>query len=443
MSYGVQSAGLFGTSSTDGSTSNSLRPFSGLDLTEDQRTQIRSIFKNAKSEGLTQDQVEQEIESTLTPTQLATYQSNLTTISAESTDSSDSSSSSSSSTSSAASSSSLSAQGAPPPPGGNPFTGPNGPFANLNLTSDEQSQISQILQNAQSEGLSFSQVNSQISAILTTAQQSTFSSDLANVPAPTGANGSSSSSTGSSSSTTTASQSVQQQIAAAAALILQQIEQDVQNSSSSSASGSSTQSTKTQPNPFADPNGPTNTSGTTLQQQIAAAAEAILQQIEQAAETAAGNTSSSTSGSSASTASGASTQSTQTPPNPFTNASGPFANLDLTSDQQSEISQILSSAPSSGFSFSQVNAQISAVLSTTQQATFAGDLASLPQPPGADGSGDAPTASASVSGQSQTGSDGTTASSSSVTETDVQQQIAAAESLILQQIQYNVGYAAT
>jgi Spy/CpxP family protein refolding chaperone len=418
MSYGVQSAGLFTTSSIDGSTSNSLRPFANLDLTEDQRTQIRSIFKNAKSEGLTQDQIEQEIESVLTPTQLANYQSNLASESSDTSDSSDSSSSSSSTP--ASTSSSLSAQGAPPPPGGNPFTDPNGPFANLNLTSDEQSQIAQILSNAQSEGLSFSQVNAQISAILTTSQQSTFSSDIANLPAPPGADGSTSSSSA-------AQTGVQQQIAAAAALILQQIQQDVTGASTDSTSSGSAASTTSAQD--ATTSTSTSSSKTTLQQQIAAAAEQILQQIEAAAAS--------------STASSSNAQPPQGPPNPFSDPNGPFANLDLTADQQSEISQILSSAPASGLSFSQVNAQISAVLTTTQQATFASDLASLPQPPGASSAGDASTASASVSGQSQTGSDETTASNSSVSEDGVQKQIAAAESLILQQIQYDLGYAAT
>src|ERR1022692_4689702 len=43
---------------------------------------------------------------------------------------------------------------------------------------------------------------------------------------------------------------------------------------------------------------------------------------------------------------------TQQPPNPFS-ASGPFANLDLSSQQQSEIKSILSQAKSQGLSRSQ------------------------------------------------------------------------------------------
>jgi Spy/CpxP family protein refolding chaperone len=184
MSYGVQSAGLFGSSSsqTDG-TSNSLRPFANLDLTEEQRQQIRSIFKTAKSDGSTQAEIQQQILAILTPTQQTTYQSDLAAQSSSST-SSDSTSSTS-----------QSAAGAPPPPppGGNPFADPNGPFANLDLTSSQQSQISSILQNGQSQGLTIDQINSQIDAVLTTSQQSTFATDLANLPSPPGTQGSSSS----------------------------------------------------------------------------------------------------------------------------------------------------------------------------------------------------------------------------------------------------------
>jgi Spy/CpxP family protein refolding chaperone len=132
MSYGVQSAGLFGTTSIDGSASTSLRLFSNLDLTEDQRTQIRSIFKNAKAEGLTQDQVQQEINSIFSPSQLATLQSN--------------------SSSEASSTSSNTATASSPSTQANPFTDPNGPFANLDLTASQQTQVSPILSTARPRG---------------------------------------------------------------------------------------------------------------------------------------------------------------------------------------------------------------------------------------------------------------------------------------------------
>jgi Spy/CpxP family protein refolding chaperone len=487
MSYGVQSTGLFGSLSVDGSTSTSLRPFANLDLTEDQRAQVRSILKNAKSEGLSQDQIQQEINSILTPTQQTTFQSDQASVS--------------SSASSAAASSSATQSTSTQP---NPFTDANGPFANLNLTSSQQSQVSQILADAQSEGLTFSQVNSQISSILTTTQQTSFESDLASLPT---AGGNSSPSGGSSSTSSNPAGSVQQQIAAAAALILQQIEQDISNQSSSSSSSGSASSTQSAPNPFSDPNGPfanlnltqdqqtqisqilssaqtqgltvdqinseingvlttgqqstfssdlanlptaPGSSGTSasaassspssgfsiasIQQQIEAAAEAILQQIEQSAQSTTSNANSSSTVASTSD----STQSSQSTFNPVTDPNGPFANLNLTSDQQSRISQILSEAQSQGLTPEQVNSQISGLLSTTQQATFSSDLAGLQLPASSGGSSEASTATANVSGQSQIGSDGTIASSSTATETQIQRQIAAAESLVLQQIQYGL-----
>lgn len=52
----------------------SLRPFANLDLSEQQRTQVRSVFQNAKSQGLTQAQVKDQIDAILTPDQQATLQ---------------------------------------------------------------------------------------------------------------------------------------------------------------------------------------------------------------------------------------------------------------------------------------------------------------------------------------------------------------------------------
>jgi Spy/CpxP family protein refolding chaperone len=70
----------------------------------------------------------------------------------------------------------------------NPFLDPNGPFANLNLTSQQQQQIAQIFsqnssgQAASGQGSSgsspWSQILSQINAILTPQQQQTLQSDL-------------------------------------------------------------------------------------------------------------------------------------------------------------------------------------------------------------------------------------------------------------------------
>jgi Spy/CpxP family protein refolding chaperone len=489
MSYGVQSAGLFGSSSVDGSTSNSLRPFANLDLTEEQRDQVRSILKNAKNEGLTQDQIAQEINSILTPTQQSTFQSDQASVSS----------------SDAVSSSATQSSSTQP----NPFTDSNGLFANLDLSSSQQNQVSQILANAQSEGLTLGQVNSQINSILTATQQASFESDLAGLQT----NGNSTQGSGSNStSSSDPAKSLQQQIAAAATLILQQIQQDISSQNGSSSSSGSAQSTQSAPNPFTDPNGPfanlnltqsqqtqisqiltsaqsqgltvdqinseingiltssqqstfssdlanlptaPSSSGTSssaasnpsssgfsvanIQQQIEAAAEAILQQIEQSAQNTNSNSNSSLTAASASN----STQSSQSSFNPFTDPNGPFANLNLTSDQQSQISQILSQAQSQGLKPEAVNSQISALLSTTQQATLSSDLASLQLPTSSGGFSDASTATASVSGQSQDGSDGTIASSTTATESQIQRQIAAAEALVLQQIQYGVGSSTT
>jgi Spy/CpxP family protein refolding chaperone len=298
LSYGVQSAGLFGsTSQTDGTTSVSLRPFANLDLTEDQRKQIRSILKTADSEGLSQAEIQQEISAILTPDQQTTLQNDLATLS------SSNSNSNSSSTSAGSTSSTQSAPSAPP--GGNPFADPNGPFANLDLTSSQQSQIASILQSAQSQGLSFDQVNAKISAVLTTSQQATFASDLQNLPPPPGA----------------------------------------QNSSSTNDL---------------------------------------------------------------------------------------LANLNLTTDQESQIESILKDAQTNGTSQADVLAQIEGVLTPAQQTAFLQDVQ---------------TAQAIVSGQSQTGSGGTSSSSTSsstaklsngLTLTDIQNQVAAATSLILQQFQHDL-----
>jgi Spy/CpxP family protein refolding chaperone len=153
-------------SATGGSSSPdpglSLRPFANLDLSESQRTQIRTILKNAQSQGLAPDAVQSQIAAVLTAAQQAQLQANQAQ---------------------------AASQGGPngPPngkPPGNPFTDPNGPFANLGLTSAQQTQIARILQSGHASGASISSVNSQISAVLTAAQQSTFQTDLQHLPAP-------------------------------------------------------------------------------------------------------------------------------------------------------------------------------------------------------------------------------------------------------------------
>lgn len=64
------------------------------------------------------------------------------------------------------------------PPATNPFDSTTGPFANLNLTAAQKTQVDSIVSTAQNQGLSFSQINSQIYGVLTPTQQQTFQSDL-------------------------------------------------------------------------------------------------------------------------------------------------------------------------------------------------------------------------------------------------------------------------
>lgn len=66
----------------------------------------------------------------------------------------------------------------------------------------------------------------------------------------------------------------------------------------------------------------------------------------------------------------------QQPPNPFS-ASGPFGNLNLTSQQQSEIQDIFSQAKSKGLSPSQVQSEINNILTPDQQKTLQSDLQKL------------------------------------------------------------------
>ncbi len=78
MSFGVQTiAGSDPTQQPGASTSASLRPFANLDLTEDQRSKLRSIFQTAKSQGTSQADVQSQISAVLTPAQQATLQSDV------------------------------------------------------------------------------------------------------------------------------------------------------------------------------------------------------------------------------------------------------------------------------------------------------------------------------------------------------------------------------
>ena len=82
MSFGVQgstdAANLVGQQQQQGSTQN-LRPFANLDLSEDQRTQIRQIMSDARSQGLSESQVQTQINAVLTPQQQQTLQQDVQT----------------------------------------------------------------------------------------------------------------------------------------------------------------------------------------------------------------------------------------------------------------------------------------------------------------------------------------------------------------------------
>uniref|UniRef100_E6PEG4 Uncharacterized protein n=1 Tax=mine drainage metagenome TaxID=410659 RepID=E6PEG4_9ZZZZ len=54
----------------------------------------------------------------------------------------------------------------------------NNPFSNVNLSAQQKSQISAIISNAQSQGLSFSQVKNEIANVLSSTQQQRLRSDL-------------------------------------------------------------------------------------------------------------------------------------------------------------------------------------------------------------------------------------------------------------------------
>jgi Spy/CpxP family protein refolding chaperone len=224
MSFGVQSTTTDPWSTqTNGTTSSSssLRPFSNLDLTESQRTQIRSIMQNAKQNGTSHADVQNQINAVLTPSQQTTLQSNLQAQTSQQSTSTQS-------------------------------TTQTNTFANLNLTSQQQQQINSILQNAQSQGTDPKTVRNQIAAVLTPTQQAAFQSDVQNAQRagsghhhPHGGGGQATSATDASSSTDSTSTStsptatlangltvtdLQNQVAAAQSIWEQQLASELGNS---------------------------------------------------------------------------------------------------------------------------------------------------------------------------------------------------------------------
>jgi Spy/CpxP family protein refolding chaperone len=74
MSFGVQGVNNSLGTAQQGDGSSSMRPFANLNLTSDQRSEIRSILSNAKSQGTSEAQVQTQINAVLTPQQQQTLQ---------------------------------------------------------------------------------------------------------------------------------------------------------------------------------------------------------------------------------------------------------------------------------------------------------------------------------------------------------------------------------
>jgi Spy/CpxP family protein refolding chaperone len=76
---GIQGTSLTGGLSPDATSggSQTLRPFANLNLTEDQRTKIRSILQQAKAQGLSAADVQKQINGVLTTDQQTTLQSDV------------------------------------------------------------------------------------------------------------------------------------------------------------------------------------------------------------------------------------------------------------------------------------------------------------------------------------------------------------------------------
>jgi Spy/CpxP family protein refolding chaperone len=151
MSFGIDTSSLLSTQYADSTTTggtNNLRGFANLGLSEDQRTQIRSILQNAKNQGTSQADVHNQIDAVLTPDQQAQLKQ-----------------------SQASQSQSQSAQTLP------------APFANLNLTADQKTKIDAILADAKQSGASRDDVHNQIDAVLTDSQKTQLAANVQNARA--------------------------------------------------------------------------------------------------------------------------------------------------------------------------------------------------------------------------------------------------------------------
>jgi periplasmic protein CpxP/Spy len=154
MSFGIDASSLLSSqysSSTTGGTGG-LRQFAGLNLTEQQRSQMRTILQNAKSQGTSQADVQQQLEQVLTPTQQSQFAASQRAQSSQSSQTSTN-------------------QATP------------GLFSNLNLTADQQTKIQTILADAKTNGTSSTAVKSQIDAVLTDSQKTQLAANVQNARA--------------------------------------------------------------------------------------------------------------------------------------------------------------------------------------------------------------------------------------------------------------------
>lgn len=151
MAFGIQS--IQNQNSPFATSQNTNSPFANLDLTTQQQQQVQQIFGQVQSGSLTPSQAQSQIQSLLSPQQQQTLQTDKSAHHGRH-HAGDSSSSSSSD-----------------------------PLSMLDLTSSQQSQIGQIINEGQANGSSTSDVLSQIDGVLTANQQqqlvSLFSSSAA------------------------------------------------------------------------------------------------------------------------------------------------------------------------------------------------------------------------------------------------------------------------
>jgi len=103
-----------------------------------------------------------------------------------------------------------------------------------------------------------------------------------------------------------------------------------------------------------------------------------------------------------------------------------FANLDLTATQSASLNAVLANAKKTGESQADVQKQINAILTTTQQQTLASDIKAGPPPPQTPSASDASTLSSSSASSSASAS--STDATTLATITNIQNQAAAAQS---------------